>query len=155
MQEVQKHSFQNWNSWQRQLLSGQSPTFLLTLEHHLQPSGPEHLTDHKRRKNFEGLAYPVLADINSWLSYIHLTFLGSILPVDKIRAFFCPVASFPQLKQLHVEVLKVITVFKIEWEYCQEQTCLIVKRSFNNEIILLAIFCGSLMLLKTIYLYIA
>ena len=45
----------------------------------------------------------------------------------------------------------IIIVFVVEWEYRQKQTCLIVKRSFNNEIILNAIFCGPLRFLKTIY----
>jgi hypothetical protein len=37
-------------------------------------------------------------------------------------------------------------IFEVEWAYCQEQACLIDKRSFNNEIALNTIFCGSLIL---------
>ena len=40
---------------------------------------------------------------------------------------FPTVASIPQSKQLYREVLMLITFLEVVWEYCQVQTCLIVK----------------------------
>jgi hypothetical protein len=48
-----------------------------------------------------------------------------------------------------VVMLKIF--LEAEWGYCQEQTCLIVKRSIGNVMILNVIFCGFLVFLKTIY----
>lgn len=52
------------------------------------------------------------------------------MSVIKAWAFSLPVPSLPQLKQLPMELLMLIIFFEVEWGYCQEQTCLIVKRSF-------------------------
>jgi hypothetical protein len=46
----------------------------------------------------------------------------------------------------------IIIVFVVEWEYRQKQTCLIVKRYFNNERILKAVLYGSLKFLNMNYL---
>jgi hypothetical protein len=45
----------------------------------------------------------------------------------------------------------VIIFFEVEWGYFEEEAYLLVKSYFKNEMILNTIFCGSLMLLKTIY----
>jgi hypothetical protein len=82
----------------------ESPQY--SLQHwsiYLLPSGPEHLSDLLWSRNYEGLAYSVLAELDSGLHCICFSFLGSIMSVDKVRAFSCPVASLPQLKQLHME----------------------------------------------------
>lgn len=41
-------------------------------------------------------------------------------------------------------VMMLNIFFEVEWEYCQEQTCLIARNCLNNEITLNAIFCGFL-----------
>jgi hypothetical protein len=33
-----------------------------------------------------------------------------------------------------MEVIVLNIFFEVEWGYCKEQTCLIFKRSFNNEV---------------------
>jgi hypothetical protein len=51
-----------------------------------------------------------------------------------------------------MEALMLISFLEVEWEYCQEQTSLVAKRSTNNEMILNVIFSGLLVFLKIIYL---
>ena len=53
------------------------------------------------------LAYSVLAKFDSWLSRVPLSFLGSICLELTHGHFLCPVASLPQLNQLHVEVVDI------------------------------------------------
>ena len=80
-------------------------------------------------RTYEGLACLVLVELGSLLSCVCLSFLDS-MSVIKAWAFSLPVPSLPQLKQLPMELLMLIIFFEVEWGYCQEQTCLIVKRSF-------------------------
>jgi hypothetical protein len=53
---------------------------------------------------------------------------------------FCPVATLPQLEQLHMDALMFSSFLEVGRGYCQEQTYLLVRKPISNKIILNAIF---------------
>ena len=115
-----------------------------------QPSDWEPSDSLKWSRNYKGLAYSVLADLSCWLSRHLVSFPAQyFLSVYELEQF-CPVATLRQLEQLPVEVIMLDIFCEVGVGYCQEQTCLLVKIFINNEMILIVIFCGFLMLLKTI-----